>query len=399
MITKITPLEELKQMFVETMLNKTSKVTKISETSVLNGIAYGVAKVGQKILKDVSIVESHLFPDTAFDVYLDEIAKLRGVSPRQGAASSSMYIRVFATPGTQYIAGFNTFTGNHGVVFDLDQTVTVDNFGFAYVKVKSQMQGLKANVDPLTTIKVAPIPTGHQYCINEYAAIGGQDFEADDLFRERIKREINVLARETMSYMEHVLNKINPNVLRCFNYGFNDAGQVIIAIATVNGAALTNTELNGLLVKGEKYFSLTELRPYGVNNSGIQFTNITWQPVDISFRCDLDTSYNIDETRKRIQVALNKEFDYRFWTWDKKIEWDNLLQIVKKTQGVKYVSDNHFFPNVDYTIMRHCLPRVRGFQMLDLDGTLIANFAGTLNPTYYPAKVDFQYQADVLASI
>ena len=50
MITKITPVEELKQIFLEIFLNKTDKVSDVSDDSVLNAIAYGNAKLTQRTL-------------------------------------------------------------------------------------------------------------------------------------------------------------------------------------------------------------------------------------------------------------------------------------------------------------------------------------------------------------
>ena len=67
MITKIIPVNELKQMFLEIFLNKTDKVNDVSQESVLNGFAFGCAKVGQKCLVNQAIVEGHIFPDTAGD--------------------------------------------------------------------------------------------------------------------------------------------------------------------------------------------------------------------------------------------------------------------------------------------------------------------------------------------
>ena len=77
MITKIVPVSDLKQMFLEILLNKTDKISDISDDSVLNGIAYGCAKVGQRLLVNQGIVEGHLFPDTAYGQYLDNIASIR----------------------------------------------------------------------------------------------------------------------------------------------------------------------------------------------------------------------------------------------------------------------------------------------------------------------------------
>ena len=89
MITKIVPVSELKQMFLEILLNKTDKVSDISDDSVLNGIAFGCAKVGQRLLVNQSIVEGHLFPDTAYGIYLDNIESIRGISPCFGSCGST----------------------------------------------------------------------------------------------------------------------------------------------------------------------------------------------------------------------------------------------------------------------------------------------------------------------
>ena len=399
MITKVIPLEELKEIFTETLLNKTNKVTKITDGSVLNGVAYGTAKLGQKVLKDIAVIESHLFPDSAYGVYLDNLAKLKGVSPRMGATKSSVYVRVFGAPGTNYIAGIHKFTGNNGVTFEIENTTTIPNFGYTYIKCRSQNVGYNQNVEPLSINKVAPVPTGHEYCINEYAAVGGRDQENDELFRQRIKSEINIYARETLSYLEQVFMKINPRVLRVLNYGFDEFGNCKLAIVTVDGTDLTTSELDDLLVKGEKYFSITEMRPYNVNHTGVKLSNAVWQPIDISFRVDLDNNYDVDEVRKRIQVNLNKEIDYRYWEHGKKVEWDNLLETVKNTEGVRYVTDNNFFPNKDIVVEYNKLPRIRGFQMLDLEGNLISDFNGNLHEINYPNEIDFIYQSDLLSSI
>lgn len=42
MITQLTTVDELKQIFLEIFLNKTDKVSDVSNESVLNGVAYGV---------------------------------------------------------------------------------------------------------------------------------------------------------------------------------------------------------------------------------------------------------------------------------------------------------------------------------------------------------------------
>jgi len=48
MITTVdNTISTLKNLFTEVLLNKTNKVSDITENSVLNGLAYGVAKVAR----------------------------------------------------------------------------------------------------------------------------------------------------------------------------------------------------------------------------------------------------------------------------------------------------------------------------------------------------------------
>lgn len=400
MITKITTTEELKEIFVETLLNNTDEVTKVTDGSVLSGVAFGVAKIGQKTLKDVAVIEARLFPDSAYGNYLDDYAALNGISARFTTAQSSTYIFLSGTPGTFYQSGTQVFSGNNGVNFDLENDTTIPAIGWTYAKIRSQGSGSNTNVDPISINKVTPIPLGHNYCVNEYAATGGRDNEDDDSYRQRIREEVNSLATRTISYVEQVFMKINPNVLRIFNLGYNGTNQVILGIASVNGIDFSPTELNEFIVRGEQYLSLTDMRPNnGLNFIGVELRNIDWQPIDISFRVNIDSSYNIDVVRKNIQVNLNKSIDFRFWDWTKNIEWVNLLQVIKSTDGVVDALDVYFFPNVDIFVDRYRLPRIRGFRMMDYNGTIITDIQGVLNPIYFPNNPDFAFMASVLASI
>ena len=397
MITTLYTIEELKEMFVETLFNKTDKVTKVSETSVLNGVAYGVAKIGQKMLKDIALIEAHMFPDSANGKYLDKVAELRGVSQRRESVGSSVYLKLFGDVGTFYDKEVVTFTSISGVSFKLDEDVVIPQHGYIYVKVRSVTKGSNTNVKALTINNVSPKPAGHRYCVNEFVAVGGSDYEDDNLYRERIKETVNIHARNTISYLEQLCFKVNPNILRCFHFGYDSNNVLIIAVATVNGTNLTSTELNDLLISIEPYLSLTEMKNFKSGEiSYIKFVNADWFPIDISCRVDLDSSYDIDDVRHRIQTNISSYLDFRFWDWSKKVEWDDLLQIIKNTEGVRYVADNLFYPNVDIDVPLFSLPRLRGFKLLNLDGELITDLQGILNPVYFPNNIDFKYQANYL---
>lgn len=399
MITKISPIEELKQIFIEEILNHQDKVTKISNESTLNAIAFGIGKVGQKAMKEIALVESQILPESAFGSGLDNVATRLGISPRYSELGSSCYIRLVGDVGTTYSASQNIFQSTSGITFKLTSNITIGVHGFIYALVRSVETGLKSNADPLTINSLTPIPVGHKYVINEFKAIGGRDLESDELFLRRIQEGPNILAQKTLSYIEQVFNKIDSNILNVYFQGSDSSGKNILSIVTQNGATLTNLELQSLLEKAKGYFSLTDYKPYNENYNTITLQNMDWTNVDLSTRLILDPSFNPDDVRKSIQIRISKYLDFRTWGADDKVEWDKLLLIVSTTKGVKYVADQFFSPRIDILVGKNTLPRLRGFLMLDLDGNILSNIAGTLNPIYYPTNPDFSFQSTVLSDL
>ena len=383
MITKISSISQLKQLFLEIFINKTSKVSDISDNSVVNATAFGVAKVAQKAMKDIALVECHIFPDTAYGVNLDESATLFGAPQRGSAQNSSTYLRLVASEGTQYIAGTQSFSNYNGVQFVLENTVTVGPLGFIYAKVRSSDTGAKTNVDPNTIINVTPQPSGHIGVTNEYMATGGSDAETDEMFRLRIKKHLNIVARNTLDYLTEVFRRYNPNILRLKNLGNDESGNRLIGVTTQSGIDLNNTEISSLLENTKDYFCLRDLNKFG-DLIGISITNIEWTTIDLDFRCQLYSNYVPDDVRKEMQVAIAKYLDLRTWDSSKNVEWDKLLQIIQSIKGVKYVPDQFFNPKIDISVPIDQLPRLRGFIMRDMTGSIIADANNVLTPVFYP---------------
>mgnify|MGYP000622835183 CR=1 FL=1 len=394
MITKIMSVDELKQIFLEIFLNKTDKVSDVSDESVL----YGCGKLAQRTLANQAIIEGHIFPDTAYGDYLDQLASIRGVAPRFGATASSTYVRVVAEEGTSYLAGTHQFTSTSGIEFIPEKSVTVGVNGYAYVKVRSLQSGMNTNVDSLSINQISPIPDGHINCTNEYAATGGRDQEDDDLFRQRIKENMNQLSRGTLSYLEQVFMKINNNVLRLFKGVTDEEGKLNLIVVSVNGQDFTDDEFNEILSRSEEYLSLSELLRTSTDYA-LKLNNVNWLTVDIDFRVDFDPAYDQDEIRRNIQIQMSKLFDYRFWKYGDKVEWENLLYAAKNVEGVRYVPDTHFYPQSDINVPKYQLPRIRGFILRDLDGNIIEDNKGVLSEFYYPNEIDDNYSSSVLMTI
>ena len=397
---------ERRLLFLETLLNTavnedgTSKVSKVSKHSVLSGIAGGVARVAGKAEKDIALGISQLFPDHAYGEQLDVVAENFGVGKRYNSLGSSTFIRLDGDPGTTYQQSSTQFTANNGVRFVLEEDVEIPDVGFTYVKVRSMDMGIKSNVEPLSINKCNPQPTGHKSCINEYMATGGRDVEDDIAFRARIKDSFNFLSKGTLSSLEQVMIKINPNILRLWNLGISLNGKNTIGVVTQNGSQLNQQELRELQEGVKNHLNLSDLSPSGSDFIGVEVVNMDVFPIDISFRVDISSNYSADEVRKEIQIALAKYLDIRYFDSSRqKVEWDRMLQICQSIEGVKYVPDQYFYPRIDLTVDSHAVPRLRSFLMLDLQGRVISNFQGTLNPVYYPNVVDFSYHRTILESI
>ena len=390
MITKVNnTISFLKNLWIETFLNKTDKVTDITDNSVLNAAAFGTAKVAQKALKDVAIVSAQIFPEEASGDYLDRAASLFGVTPRKGALGSSTYIRVYGNHNTTYTAGINTFVSTNGVRFQIEKTFTIGESGYGYVKVRSESIGEFTNVDANSIVTVTPVPQGHKECTNEYYAVGGRDEEDDEMFRRRILNHQNIYAEGTLEKLTQVLQNIDDRVLKIMFVGVMEDSFIHVQIATQNGQEFTTQELQVLLNGATPYFGIGDMIVSG-RLMGIKFENASWYEVGgetgVDFRCEIEPGYDVATVRKNIQVGLTKYLDFRFWEAGANVEWDNLLDIVKHTEGVQYVSDEDFYPKHDEAVPVYMLPRIKKFIMRDLNGSVLFDLSKEFSPVFYPAN-------------
>ena len=227
-------------------------------------------------------------------------------------------------------------------------------------------------------------------CTNEYRAIGGRDSEDDRSFKLRITSLPNLQAIGTLDYMLEILKLYNSNILRIFNLGINDNSQIVVGIVMENGSFLTDTELAELEENIRDYFSLLDTALYE-GNLNFELSNITYHSVGgdapvgsgIDFRVDILTNYNVEDVRRDIQVNISKYLDFRYWDINNKVEWDDLLMIVKNTKGVRYVPDEYFLPHSDENLTRGSLPRVTGFIMRDLDGNILYDAEDSALQVFY----------------
>ena len=385
LITDIQPIADLKSLYLETFLNHTSKVSKISDLSVLNAHAFAIAKIIQKDTKDVAIIESQIFPELSSGVYLDNAAKLTGVGSRLSASGSSTYVLVNADPGTVYIPGVSLFVSNQGVTFNMSEVVIIGNNGYDYIPIRSSSIGANTNVGALSIISIVNPPTGHINCVNEYTAIGGRDEENDQDFKSRISKFSQFAAIGTYERVLTNLQILFNDVLSIRRSGSTEDSKSLLTVISCTGKNYSEDELRNFENIISDYLSISDVNDQaGV--LGIKFQNVQWQPVGgvngMDFRVEINNNYSEIDVRKAIQFNLTKFLNFKLWN-NPKVEWDDLLSIVKNTKGVKYVPDEYFNPNSDSVLERHKLPRVLKFIMRDMKGNILFNSNNSILPIYY----------------
>jgi len=385
LLTDVMTIDDLKALYVETFMNHTNKVSKVSDLSVVNAHAYGVAKLFQKDLKDTAILESQIFPELSSGSYLDKAAMRVGGLVRLGAAASSTFVLVYAEPGTSYIPGESSFTSTKGVTFGIVSFSTVGDSGYMYIPVRSQGVGENTNVEPLTINSMISPPVGHMRCTNEYYATGGRNEENDVDFKQRILSFFQFSTKSTLGNLLSNLQELEPNILKVQSKGVID-GKLNLSLLTCNGQWFTDDELREFEGRLSQFMCISDVNVQGTE-PGVVLSNYTWFQVGgsggVDFRVEFDSGVNENEVRKNIQVRMTKYFDFRYWD-KKKVEWDDLLMLVKSVKGVKYVPDEYFLPKTDMPIPSGTLPRVIKFVMRDMIGNTLYNNSGSILPIYYP---------------
>lgn len=385
MITTITSIGELQKTFVKVLLSKTDKVTKVSNDSVLGGISYGVSKLAQKSLKDIALVETHLFPEFAYGDNLDIVANRRGVPQRLGAAASSVYLRIIADPGTQYIQATHIFTGQ-GINFQLEQDTTIGLEGYTYARARSIQEGSRSNVNSLLIDTVSNEPEGHVSVLNEFKAQGGRDIEDDELFRDRIINYPNITSKDTLTSLLQIMLEFESNIFRVYKKGVSTDGKIIIGIMLQNGSFLSQNELDTLLLNITPSLSLSDVGPLG--EALLILENCDYLPIDVKFRFKASSQANLTQLRIDLQNKLSKYLDLRFWD-NRVVQWEYMLNVISSHRDVLLLPEQYFSPSTDILVYLGQYPRIRSFQMYNLDGELISENTTNFEPVLYTDNVRY----------
>lgn len=384
MKTRISTIVELKKVFLEILFSKTDKVSKVSSTSNTNAIAYANAKISQKALKDIAILESQLFPEYATGDTLLLVAQRYGIFARLGQCGSSVFIYLYGTPGTIYNAAVNTFISTEGITYKLDNNVTIPECKYIYVKASSIEIGESTNSSALSIVTCLLPPTGHIFCTNTFSATGGRNEESDEELLHRIQNVHNIFAIKTLDYLTQIALRGGYNILKFVHLGISH-GKTRLGVVTQNASSLSDIDLNGLLVYLQPYFSLADIA--SEINSKVILENVYYTPIDIDMKLEfLSDLYTIDEIYSNLQRKLVDYIDFRYWDNDVEVKWDEVLNLVRNTEGVTYVPYADFKINGganNIKLSEKIFPKFRSFLLYDKNGSILINSGSTTNSVVY----------------
>ena len=394
MKTKVSSITELKSIATEFILNETNKLSKLSVGSIFNAVAYGIARIGQKALREIAIIESQLFPEYAVGDTLDTVARRYGIFSRLGASQSSVYIYLYADSGTVYSKNTCKFTSNDGITFTLNDDITIDSNLYAYALATSVESGEKANVAPLSITSCINAPMGHKFCTNTFAAYGGRNIESDDEFRTRIENVNNSISTKTLEYLSQVALNFNSNILKFVHLGTYQ-GKTKLGIYTQSGSALSDSELTNLAIQMREFLALSDISEN--LEQRVYFSNVDYTSVDISMKLSYnDNLYSVDDIYSAIQKKIISYVDYRYLNTNNNISWISLYELIKNTEGIIDLNYGDFLINGgqnDVVINKSLLPRFRQMLIYDLNGnSLLDTEKINYMPFVYPVYRDLNYE-------
>lgn len=364
MLIKVKTIEELKQEFIISLRNNCGdKITKVSDLSVTNGIAYGLSKIVQKINKNAAQIESKLFPEKANSTALDDIASRQGIPSRRGASASSVVLLFKATPATVYPINTQVQTPS-GIVFTTQAELVINSNGYGFVLGNSTTTGQETNVNAnnITILNGTP-PAGHESVTNPVKAINGRDIESDYDFRKRLINAEHILSRNTEAFYEALILNDNEEVLRVFTRGSDAVNKAFELILVRNNLG----EFSAGELSDIKDGIINNLPLSDKNTTKVNVKNVEFQYIDLYVPLQLKSGYTLDEVIVNIQIEMTTFLDLRKWEFGEKVEWDDLLQICKEAEGVKTVIDKDFSPRIDIQVDSKKLPRLRAFTIKDVD--------------------------------
>lgn len=387
MLIKNKTIEELKTEFISSLRsNCGDKITKVLPDTVFNGLAFAISKITQKIIKSAAQIEARTFPELANNSTLDQIASENGIPVRYSASKSMVVLLFYAADTTFYASGFQV-KNSDGIVFETKKDLTVNENEFGFVVSESLTTGSVNNVEANTlTIPVTTAPVGHVSVTNTFKAINGRDQEAYRDYQNFILNIENILSKNTEAYYDALVRNFNREIIKVYSE---------VVIGEINSFNLYVVKNNAAdLSSGELTTLKNQIVPYTpLSDNKFNILNVVYTDFDMIVPVRLITGYILADVLKDMQVNIQDFMNLTNWDFGQKLQWDDLLEVCKNTEGIEEVFDSGFYPNSDIQISDGSLPRLNNFTIENVDtGTTI----GKSNIPSLSIRIEDPYESKLL---
>jgi len=359
MNTKPKTLEELKEECVAAIRSECStKISTVLPNTVLDGVAWAVAKLAQHIITDTAYLETKFFPEYATGSLLNAHASRMGLEERRGMTNSSVILQFLCDPLYDalptYPKGTKVKTAK-GLVYETIASVTVSEARrIAFVEARSQKTGPASavGIGELTTMVDAP-PYGHLSVTNVTMSIGGFTEEHDILYRQRILSARDLLSVNTSAFYEALIFLLHDNIIRVrFRTVDSRNSKYVINVLRNDGSYFTDVELNAIKTSILPYLPIHDIDGKNVLVNNFEFVNLY---VFVSAQFDINRH---EELQNELNRELNEYLDFRFWQEGQKVQWEELIELFRDIEGIIEVNESRVSPPNDIVLAYDQLPKV-----------------------------------------
>ena len=304
-----------------------------------------------------------MFLDTCEGTDLDDYAERRGMS-RKAATKSSAVVLFKGVVGTFIPKNTQIRNENTGVIYELIEDVTIQDYNNAYDNEYSN-KGIaeSINAGSNTTSKANELTiiltsiNGLKSLTNPFPSIGGEDNETDSQLRERIRERINVLAQGTKAYYETIAKENSGIIAKAFHNPI--VMGVDVYVVKNNLGLYSTTELNNIKTQMEQ--GQRAMYPVTVYNAQQKAINIYCQYVR-------DMKYTAEEISNNVSTNISTFVDPRVVGFGYTLKYSDVLKTILNSTGVKEVKIGTLKINNiidDIKCSSYEIPRITSITLLD----------------------------------
>lgn len=325
---------DILEAMISSFISRQEKVTYFGKDSVIRAILSAIAGVIAELYADVFKIKRNMQPSLAIGADLDILASNSGLVRKE--ATKSSVVLVFNS--TSLVSSIPIGTQVKGIsgdaIYETKEVVTFGNNSFLSKPILSSLLGDSVIAESLQTgsktkviareIKELVTPIAGISVINLAPSDGGEDAESDELLRERIIGQINLLAQGTQPFYDQLAKTANIDVLRSISIFDPQSGGTKIYVTKRNYGQFLPSEL---ITMGDYiYKNQRALLP-------IKVENIEYLGVEIGFTIKGFTR-TLNDIYSDTAIKFAEYLDAKTASYGFIIKYQEILKLALEVEGI-----------------------------------------------------------------